>query len=146
MLRHVDHFSPATPVPVELIIRAARRPEPEADASPVLDTSLALALLRHMVQPAILMDPDGRVTLVNAAGLALIAPPGLGAPQGRFWWELWPHADRADLRSALAIAAGGETARVTLDCRRTVASSAMVVPLDDGTGRIVKLLCLLRAR
>lgn len=110
------------------------------------DTALALALFRHMVQPAILMDPDGRVTMINAAAGRLIMPPSRGTPcAGRFWWEIWPHADRGALRDALDRAAGGEAVTITLDCRRAVASSAMLLPLEAGTGSVAKLLCLLRA-
>ena len=114
--------------------------------APSLDTALALTLFRHMIQPAILMDPDGRVTLVNAAAARLIMPPPpAGGPQGRFWWELWPHADRAELHAALALAAAGETASFTLDCRRAVASTGILAPLGSCGQGVEKLLCMLRA-
>ena len=111
-----------------------------------LDTALALALFRHMVQPAILMDRDGRVTMINAAAGRLIVPAecGMGCA-GRFWWEIWPHADRGALREALDLAARREAVTITLDCRRAVGSSAMLLPLEAGSGGVAKLLCLLRA-
>lgn len=142
MLPQPALFTGATAVPAPPVLTVLPDSAPDA----TLDTRLALALLRHIVQPVIVMDADGRVTLVNAAGLALISPPAPSAPQGRFWWEMWPHADRADLRAALAQAAAGETAAITLDCRRAVASAATLIPLQDEAGRVVKILCLLRAR
>lgn len=135
--------APTLPVPAGSP-RTDSRPSPVGLAGAV-GTALALALMRHVVQPVILMDPDGRVTQVNGAGLALV-PPQRGTPQGRFWWELWPHADRAELRAALAEAAAGEETTITLDCRRTLASAATLIPLEDDAGGVAKVLCVLRAR
>ena len=117
-----------------------------AEAAADDDTRLALALIRHMVQPAVLMDPDGRVTLVNPAGQRLVTAQPARIVHGRFWWELWPHADRAELRAALADAAAGETVTVTLDCRRALASAALLVPVEGAGGRVARVLCLVRAR
>lgn len=142
MLPQPALFTGATPVLAPQVLTDL--PDMLLDAT--LNTQLALALLRHMVQPVIVMDPDGRVTLVNAAGMALISPPAVSALEGRFWGDLWPHADSADLRAALAQATSGEIAAITLDCRRAVASAATLMPLEDDAGRVVKILCLLRAR
>ena len=105
MLPQPALFTGATPVLAPQVLTDL--PDMLLDAT--LNTQLALALLRHMVQPVIVMDPDGRVTLVNAAGMALISPTAVSALEGRFWGDLWPHADSADLRAALAqaVAAGG---------------------------------------
>ena len=148
MLPQPALFTGAIPVMTGVGVILPRRPDDTPSDLPdtAIVTQLALSLLRHMVQPAVLMDPDGRVTLVNAAGLELIAPSDASPPQGRFWWEMWPHADGDDLRAALTRAASGETASITLDCRRAVASSATLVPLEGEDGRVAKLLCLLRAR
>ena len=131
-------------IPVDLAAGLALSSTPGADRG----TRLALALMRHMVQPVILMDPDGRVTQLNPAAQSLLTPgePGRFGPGGRFWWQLWPHADGLALREALAEAAGGETVRVTLDCRRAVASTAVLVPIEDAGGGVAKVMCLLRAR
>ena len=110
------------------------------------DASLALALMRSVVQPVILMDPDGRVTQLNPVAQALLLPEGAAPPQGRFWWQMWPHADGLALRRALADAAGGDTVAITLDCRRAIASHATLVPVEDSQGRVAKVLCVLRAR
>lgn len=118
-----------------------RRPDPEDG-----DASLALALMRSVVQPVILMDPDGRVTQMNPVAQALLLPEGSAPPQGRFWWQMWAHADGLSLRRALADAAGGETVAITLDCRRAIASHATLVPIEDSQGRVAKVLCVLRAR
>ena len=119
-----------------------RRPDPEDG-----DASLALALMRSVVQPVILMDPDGRVTQMNPVAQALLLlPEGSAPPQGRFWWQMWAHADGLSLRRALADAAGGETVAITLDCRRAIASHATLVPVEDSQGRVAKVLCVLRAR
>lgn len=110
-----------------------------------VDTSLALALMRQLTQPVILMDPDGRVTQINAAGMACLAAGTVDAPNGRFWWELWPHANRDELHAALADAATGETMRITLNCKRAVSSTATLTPIEDEIGRVAKILCVLRA-
>lgn len=110
-----------------------------------VDTSLALALMRQLTQPVILMDPDGRVTQINAAGMACLAAAIAAVPTGRYWWELWPHADREELHAALADAAQGETMRITLNCKRAMSSIATLTPIEDESGRILKILCVLRA-
>lgn len=108
-------------------------------------TEIALALLRHVVQPVILMDPDGRITQLNPAAQAMLATHDWPHSQGCYWSQLWPHADPDELRDALSEAVAGETVVITLDCRRSVASTAVLCPVGSGDRRIAKIVCVLRA-
>ena len=113
------------------------------------DTALALALLRHHSDSVYLMDPDGRLTMVNRAAAAELGLDDPGRVQGRHWTQIWTCLDHETLHAALGEAAEGETVRMTLDCpglkgadqRRAVT----LCPIEGNDGRVAKILCIAHA-
>ena len=105
-----------------------------------------MALLRTIREAAYVMDCDGRVTFVNAPGLLHLG--GRSQPQrvyGSFLWDLWPEALAVDLRGAIADAAEGETTHLeAVQCPGSVRCSVAVSPVEDATGRVMKVLVLAR--
>ena len=118
----------------------------EDDGGRLVGASLALALLRTIREAAYVMDCDGRVTFVNAPGLLHLGDRG--QPQrvyGSFLWDLWPEALAVDLRGAIADAAEGETTHLeAVQCPGSVRCSVAVSPVEDATGRVMKVLVLAR--
>ncbi|MRX50079.1 PAS domain-containing protein [Paracoccus sp. S-4012] len=106
------------------------------------DAALALALLKAMPGRVCLLDPDGRVTFVNGAGLRSFEPSE--AVQGRFWWDLWPAADREVLRTALVEAAAGETVTIEAGPSDRGWQQMVVAPVEDARGTLVKILVIAR--
>ncbi|HRO14932.1 MAG TPA: PAS domain-containing protein [Paracoccus sp. (in: a-proteobacteria)] len=113
------------------------------------DTALALALLRHLTDSIYLMDPDGRITLVNRAAADELNLDDPHRAQGRHWSQLWPCIDGARLKDALAEAAEGETVRLTLFCPGVRGADkhreVTLCPIEGTDGRTVKILCIARA-
>ncbi|WP_185968496.1 PAS domain-containing protein [Paracoccus sp. M683] len=121
------------------------------DHGRLVGASLALALLREIADAAYLMDRDGRVTFINAAGLRHL---GRRAPAdrlvGRYLWDLWPDAAAEALRQAVSEAAEGETVSLpAIACPRDQAPAVTCVvslcPVEDSAGRLAKILVLARA-
>lgn len=126
------------------------------------NAALALALLRVLPDSVYLMNPDGRVTFVNRVAAANLKAGGRGfaagspdtaagrdRPHGQFWWELWPDALEADLRSMLAAALEGESGEFEALCPGPdgAAQGCLVTlaPIEDISGDIAKVVCIARA-
>ncbi|WP_299847151.1 PAS domain-containing protein [uncultured Paracoccus sp.] len=124
-------------------LRSARSGD---DGGRLVGASLALALLRTIREAAYVMDCDGRVTFINAAGLTRLG--NLNHPQrvyGSFLWDLWLDAPAEDLRRAVGEAAEGEaTLLEAVDCPGSGTCSVAVSPVEDATGRVMKILVLVR--
>ena len=118
----------------------------EDDGGRLVGASLALALLRTIREAAYVMDCDGRVTFINSAGLRHLG--SRSQPQrvyGSYLWDLWPEALAADLRAAIADAAEGETTHLdAVQCPGSASCSVAVSPVEDATGRVMKVLVLAR--
>ena len=136
-----DFVNPATSVVVDLPHDSVNLDGP--------DTALALALLRAMPDPVYLVDPDGRLTQVNPAGLAQLDLENHADAHGRFLWELWPETSAVSLKAALSDAAEGETvdliAPVHLEDGSAAELAICVQPLENGANLVSKLLVIARA-
>ena len=129
--------------------RRARRSSPVPSADRVgPDTALALALLREIAAGAYLMDPDGRVTQVNPAGLEQLGVDHLGDAHGRYLWDLWPDAVKASLIDALDDASQGEATVLDVRCPAQGGGQAdcrvRMLPIEDGEGSVNKILAIAR--
>ena len=113
--------------------------------------SIALALLRILADSVFLMDPDGRVTYINRAGLEDM--PARSAARGQFWWELWSGTGAERLQAALNAALDGEEVDLILDLPRFTdgvergfrTCKVTVVPVEDIGGQVTKVLGVVRA-
>jgi PAS domain S-box-containing protein len=91
-----------------------------------------------------ILDLDGRVLEINAAGCRLMdldAPDGvLGAP----WADLWPAANRETIREAVAAARDGRSARFQGFCPTATGAprywDVSVAPLPGADGRPYRLI------
>ena len=127
-------------------------PAVPSDASHVCDatdTALALALLRHLTDSIYLMDPDGRITLVNRAAADELNLDDPHRAHGRHWSQLWTCIDGAALETALVESARGETVRLTLFCPGVRGEEkhreVTLCPIEGMDGRTVKILCIAHA-
>ncbi|MBV0892846.1 PAS domain-containing protein [Paracoccus sp. Z118] len=112
-------------------------------------TALALALLRHHSDSVYLMDPDGRLTMVNRAAAAELGLDDASRVQGRHWTQIWTCLDHETLRAGLVEAAEGEAVRMTLHCPGLEGEdqhrAVTLCPIEGNDGRIAKILCIAHA-
>lgn len=94
------------------------------------------------------LDPDGRLLFMNAAGLRLMELEGLAGLRGRPWDRLWPAAQAGALRAAVAEAREGRTARFSGFCPTAQGRpkwwDVTVSPVPGADGRPARLLAVSR--
>jgi PAS domain-containing protein len=97
-----------------------------------------------------LLCPEGRIRYVNGAVLEAVGAGDPAAIEGRYWWELWPEAERHALREAVATGAKGAQHRLSahwLTARGEEEVDVLLRPIAPAeAGEVAALLVVLNAR
>jgi PAS domain S-box-containing protein len=94
------------------------------------------------------LDPEGRLLMMNVPGMCLMEIDDFAPFYGREWWELWPEESWGLVRQAIADACASGTGR--FQAFRPTAKGApkwwdvIVTPVRDGNGRVARLVAASR--
>jgi diguanylate cyclase (GGDEF)-like protein/PAS domain S-box-containing protein len=95
-----------------------------------------------------IIDPDGRIRLMNSPGQRAMDLESFEEVRGRKWADLWPREARPILRAALAEAMRGQVARFTGCCptwnRTRKWWDVVLTPMCDENGCVTNVLAISR--
>ncbi|MDQ8184773.1 PAS domain S-box protein [Pelagicoccus sp. SDUM812002] len=94
------------------------------------------------------MDPQGRLQMMNKHGLLLMGIEDFSKVRGMEWWSLWPEEGRERLREAVQLARTGATDRFQAACPSPAGDprwwDVVVAPVVSESGKISRLIAVRR--